>query len=311
MRILAIRFSGLGDIVMLLSTFEKLKDRYKGSSITLLCDRSNASLDSLACGLIDEVVGVDRGLFRAKSLKAIGEVWRLYRFLKRKRFDMVIDFQNFGETALMTYLANAPIKRGAPKKQKYHYAYNHIVPRDERGHRSQFFHRIAGVDDSLHYPRLCLDEEAKAYKEKLLGQLDPSKPILGLNIGSTQESRRWSEKKFLEVARHFKNSHNVMVFIGPLEQKFVPLFEEFLVVKDTSLSQLAGALSCCDRLLSNDTGPAHMAAALGVEVITLFSTGTDENVGVLSDRKHFLRRNPIDSIALKEVISILQKPSLS
>ncbi len=309
-KILAIRFSGLGDIVMLLATLQKLKAK-EPCRIILLCDCANAGVAKLSCGLIDEVFCIDRSLFRAKSFKAFKEIVRLFRFLQSQTFDEVIDFQNFGETATISFFAKAKQKRGAPKKPKYHFGYTHIVPRDERGHRSQFFHSIAGVEDSLVYPKLCLNKEAKDYAKRLVSKLDVTKTTIGLNIGSTQESRRWSEKRFLELGQRLKSRANVLVFIGPKEKRFAPLFEEFVVVQNTSISQLAGALSLCDLLVTNDTGPAHIAAALGVKTCTLFSTGTDENVGALTRNKTFIRKNPINSIEVEEVLSILQKTLLS
>ena len=56
MRILAIRYSGLGDVVMLLQTLKKLKDKYENCHITLLTDKSNSSLKDISCGLIDEII---------------------------------------------------------------------------------------------------------------------------------------------------------------------------------------------------------------------------------------------------------------
>ncbi|MDD3324704.1 MAG: hypothetical protein PHN38_06255 [Sulfurospirillaceae bacterium] len=149
MRILAIRFSGMGDIVMLLQTFEKLKQKYENAHITLLCDSANSDIAKNSGGLIDEVFCVNRSVFRKKKfLGMLKEIFRLFA-LRKESYDLIIDFQNFGETAFITHICKAKEKRGAPKKKNKETAYTTIVPRDESGHRSQFFSRIAGVDDSL------------------------------------------------------------------------------------------------------------------------------------------------------------------
>ena len=67
MRILAIRYSGLGDVVMLLQTLEKLKNKYENCHITLLTDKSNISLKDISCGMIDEVISLDRSVFRKRK----------------------------------------------------------------------------------------------------------------------------------------------------------------------------------------------------------------------------------------------------
>ena len=175
MEILAIRFSGMGDIVMLLQTFQKLKQKYANARITLLCDSANVDIAKNSGGLIDEVVTLDRGVFKAKKFWAIlKEITQLF-VLRKKQFDLIIDFQNFGETALITNLCKAQEKRGAPKKKNKEYAYTTIVPRDESGHRSQFFSRIAGVDDSLDFSKMVLSETAKTYSTLMKTKLNLNK----------------------------------------------------------------------------------------------------------------------------------------
>ena len=67
------------------------------------------------------------------------------------------------------------------------------------------------------------------------------------------------------------------------------------------LIKLSGAISLCDVLITNDTGPAHLAAALEVPTLTLFSTGEDYNVGALIDKKEFIKNIDINEITVEEV----------
>ena len=79
MRILAIRYSGLGDVVMLLQTLEKLKNKYENCHITLLTDKSNISLKDISCGMIDEVISLDRSVFRKrKYFLSLVEIVKLF-----------------------------------------------------------------------------------------------------------------------------------------------------------------------------------------------------------------------------------------
>jgi heptosyltransferase I len=306
MRILAIRYSGLGDVVMLLQTFKKLKNKYENCHITLLTDKSNSSLKDISCGLIDEVVSIDRGVFKKrKYFLSLIEVFKLF-FKIRKKFDMTIDFQNFGETATITYLSNAKIKLGAPKKDKYNYGYTEIIKRSDHNHRSQLFSRIAKVDDNLDYSKLCLNNEAIKFKEEIKKQLDKSKKTIGLNIGSTQENRRWNEINFSKLNDILKIDYNVLIFIGPSEKTYKYAFKEgSFFIEDINLIRLSGAISLCDVLITNDTGPAHLAAALDVPTLTLFSTGEDYNVGALISKKEFIRKEKINDITIEEIIEKL------
>lgn len=306
MRILAIRYSGLGDVVMLLQTLEKLKNKYENCHITLLTDKSNISLKDISCGMIDEVISLDRSVFRKrKYFLSLVEIVKLFPKI-RKQFDMTIDFQNFGETATLTYFTNAKIKLGSPKKDKYNYGYTEIIKRSDHNHRSQLFSRIAKVNDNLDYSKLCLNNEAINFKEQLNKQLDKSKKTIGLNIGSTQDSRRWNEDNFSKLNDILKADYNILIFIGPYEKAYKYAFkEDSFFIEDINLIKLSGAISICDCFISNDTGPVHIAAALQISTLTLFSTGNDFNVGALSNKKQSIKNVNINKITVNEVIEKL------
>ena len=306
MRILAIRYSGLGDVVMLLQTLEKLKNKYENCHITLLTDKSNISLKDISCGMIDEVISLDRSVFRKrKYFLSLVEIVKLFPKI-RKQFDMTIDFQNFGETATLTYFTNAKIKLGSPKKDKYNYGYTEIIKRSDHNHRSQLFSRIAKVNDNLDYSKLCLNNEAINFKEQLKNQIDKNKKTIGLNIGSTQDSRRWNENNFSKLNDILKTEYNVLIFIGPYEKAYKYAFkEDSFFIEDINLIKLSGAISICDCFISNDTGPVHIAAALQISTLTLFSTGNDFNVGALSNKKQSIKNVNINKITVNEVIEKL------
>ena len=306
MRILAIRYSGLGDVVMLLQTLEKLKNKYENCHITLLTDKSNISLKDISCGMIDEVISLDRSVFKKrKYFLSLVEIVKLFPKI-RKQFDMTIDFQNFGETATLTYLTNAKIKLGSPKKDKYNYGYTEIIKRSDHNHRSQLFSRIAKVNDNLDYSKLCLNNEAINFKEQLKNQIDKNKKTIGLNIGSTQDSRRWNENNFSKLNDILKANYNILIFIGPCEKAYKYAFkEDSFFIEDINLIKLSGAISICDCFISNDTGPVHIAAALQISTLTLFSTGNDFNVGALSNKKQSIKNVNINKITVNEVIEKL------
>lgn len=301
--ILVIRYSGLGDVVMLLQTLKKLKEKYNNPTITLLTNSSNSGILENTCDVIDYIIPINRKVFKEKKIwQLLKEVKNLFFNIRKKHYDMLIDFQNFGETATISYLAKADIKIGAPKKEKYNYGYTKLVLRDHSGHRSQFFSRIAGVSDKLDFSKLCLEKNGEKYKSILLKKLNSDKKTIGLNIGSTQESRRWSEKNFYKLAKELESKFNILVFIGPAEKKYESTFEGMHIVKDTSLNELCGAIDICDYFVTNDTGPAHIAAGFDISTLTLFSTGNDENVGALVSKKLSIQKDNINDIKLNEVL---------
>ncbi|BAF70553.1 glycosyltransferase family 9 protein [Nitratiruptor sp. SB155-2] len=296
MNILAIRYSGLGDIVMLLPTLKAIKKRYPDSKITLLCDKANAKIKDLSCGIIDEVIEIDRNAFRQKKFFSIvKELKKLFSLCGK--YDVVYDFQSFGETAIIAWIVGAKERIGALKKEKYRKFYTTIRPYDTTVHRSKHFARIAEVEMEG-TPEVCIPKNVT-----LSLSLQSSKKTIGLNIGSTQESRRWSEENFKKLGEYFLPHYNVMVFFGPAEKRFLSSFDDrFIKIYDQDLVHLAFAIKQCDLFISNDTGPVHLAAALNVPTVTLFSTGDDWQVGCMNEKKEFIRKNPINAITIEEVI---------
>lgn len=308
MQILAIRFSGLGDIVMLTGVFAELKRQHPGCHVTLLTDVVNAGICSETGGVIDDVITVNRRPFRQrKLLVAFGELYRVLKAVRQQRYDLVLDFQNFGETGFLTRMAHARQTIGAPKKAKYAKPYDVVVPVRESGHRIEQFARIAQLERRIYPPKLQLSAEGCDYAANWIAKRPTGVPVVGLNIGSTQENRRWHHEQFAALAQRLKGVAEVMVFAGPSEEQYLPTFSGLThVVSSVTLPQLSGALSCCDVVVSNDTGPAHMAGALNVPLVTLFSTGDDDEVGAACQQKRFIKRIPINDITVDEVLEQIQ-----
>src|SRR3989449_10581265 len=112
MKILAIRFARLGDTVLLLPALSLLKRAFPDARLTLLTGHRCAPVAEM-CPAIDEVLTVDRLEMRdGPLLEALRDIQRLVRDLRRRRFDLVIDFHSFRETNLLTWLSGAPVRIG-------------------------------------------------------------------------------------------------------------------------------------------------------------------------------------------------------
>src|SRR6185369_5679286 len=100
MRVLAIRFARLGDVILLLPALASLKERFPDSELTLLTGHRCAPIAKL-CPAIDHVIEVDRVAMRDGPVwRALRQMARLVRDVKRRRFDLVVDFHSFRETNL-------------------------------------------------------------------------------------------------------------------------------------------------------------------------------------------------------------------
>ena len=288
-RFLLIRWSGMGDVVMTLPAVRWLRNRFDSCHITYLTDAAFAKIIEHS-GYVDTIETIDRrGFIRSRSFlpslfSLFGIIWRL----RRTRFDFAFDLQGFGETALLAYLSGAPVRIGR-YKESFLRKRIYTLPIDAdwgRDHRSLFFLRAVtgpfGINPSTATERPILSKTVSEKKDAL-------SPRIGLNIGASTESRRWSEQNFFQLARRLtQRGYTVRFFLGPQETAMIETVKEICmntrweVSVQSQIEPLMQALSECAVLVSNDTGPGHLAAALDVPVVTLYSTGSPENVGPMA-----------------------------
>lgn len=295
-RFLIIRWSGMGDVVMSLPAVCWLRNRFENAHITYLTDAAFAEIiETSEC--VDTIETFDckgfsrPGAFIPSLLSLIPVLWRLHR----GRFDYAFDLQGFGETALLAYLSGAKVRIGRSTESFLRKKiYTDPIHADwGLDHRSLFFLRaVAGafgpnLPDVVAPPKLSVRFPDNPLREGLL---------VGLNIGASTESRRWSEQHFFELARRLaERKYKIRFFIGPQETFLMETVKKackrngWELFSQIEMAQLIEALCECALLVSNDTGPGHLAAALEVPVITLYSTGNPENVGPLAIRTRWFR----------------------
>jgi heptosyltransferase-2 len=178
--------------------------------------------------------------------------------------------------------------------------------------------------------------EVEAARQRF--QLAPDRRWLGLNAGAEYgPAKRWPIERFIEVAREVAAwpGWGIVLFGGQGDLSITQAVETAFhpppanlrnLAGQTSLRELCAALRCCEVLLTNDTGPMHVAAAVGTPVVALFGSTSPEltGPGLPGDPRHqilrarvpcapcFLRECPIDSrcmsaLSVGEVIEALRR----
>ncbi|MBS3902764.1 MAG: lipopolysaccharide heptosyltransferase II [Anaplasmataceae bacterium] len=180
-----------------------------------------------------------------------------------------------------------------------------------------------GIRSQGLFPKLYLREQEVVEARKLLkdfGVNSPETPLIGINPGAAYGSAKcWLPERFREVAvRLLKETKAMILFFG--DRSGVPLVKE--ICRDlpgrvinlagiTSLRELMALVDLCDVLLTNDSGPMHIADALNTEVVAIFGS-TDPKVtgpyrkGVVINKQVqcspcFKRTCPIDFRCMKEI----------
>jgi len=191
----------------------------------------------------------------------------------------------------------------------------------EYSHQLHHYLRIVaatGASSAPLPPRLAVGAEEQRAASLDVNPGGPGQPVVGLNAGAEYgPAKRWPVERFAEAANrlHAATGCRFLVFGGPadvviagqLSQRITPAPVSVLAGR-TTLRQLMARLACCDVLVTNDTGPMHVAAALGVPVVVPFGSTSPEltGPGVPGDPRHallrgdaacapcFLRQCPVD-----------------
>ncbi len=286
-RIALVKLWGIGNLAMILPYVRAVRSRFpKAEIVFLTLDRNRALVEG--CTGVDRVFTVaDQGLWRP-----LLDMLRLIVRLRRQRVDLYLDFEQFLRvTGIWARLGGVRQAIGFDTPHQHRALLYHArVPyRDDR-HMSEVFGdivRSAGVV-ALHLPPFVVPrrpDAARRARELLAGA--GSRPWIVLHPGSGDNfpGRRWPVERFARAACDLHaRIGGMMVLTGTKEERAVlealrqPLQQHGVPVLDlcgvADVCTLVELLSSCDLLISNDTGPVHLASAVGTPVVALYGPNT-------------------------------------
>ena len=277
--ILLIRLSSLGDIVLTSPAIRAVRQHFPNAHISMLVATQSADVVTENPHL-DEVIAFDRNA----TDKDTGEMRRVVKRLRGRRFDLAIDFQRKFRTSLLAYLSGAKCRVG------YHAPGGFLctvrVPDRVNKHAiDRYFDLLHAVDIPATDRRLELfiSEADRVFAaEALMAQgVQADRLKVGLFPGAGWKLREWMPERFAQigdlVAKHF--DAQVLLFGGPAEKELVNHVSSLMTATPVlfagsmRIRQFAALVGRCDLFISNDTGPMHVAAAMQTPTIALFGPG--------------------------------------
>ena len=286
-RILVIRRRYLGDIVLLGSIFRNLRLHWPQARLTALVEAPYTEVLALN-------PDVDAVLPLPRSGAGLGAWWRALRALRAGRFTHVFNLDNVPKAAWLSLWTGAPFRAGLfyelPHRLTWLYTRCAIDPpaEHEQNPISEYYLTIlatAGVPIATREIRLVPREADLAFVRELLGRLfrptDPSPTrFLLVHPGSRSPFRLWPAERFGEVCRRVRTElgARVVVTAGPGEERILDAIRlsagrDLLVIdRPLSVTQFAALAAQADAMLCHDSGPMHVAAAVGTPVIALFGS---------------------------------------
>ena len=276
----------------------------------MLAKRAVAELFSAAPELSRVVVYDDKGPHAGLSGK-----WSLAGTLRRHDFDLAVLFQNAFEAAFLAWLAGIPQRYGYATDGRVFFLTTPVaVPSRSRGvHQVEYYWNLLkplGLSGGASSPTLCVTaDESRQVDVRLAGaEVGLSDIVIGINPGSTYGSaKRWLPERFAEVAQRLaerlgqdENAQVVVVILGArgeesLGKDIAARINRRSVVLSgaTTIRELMAVVKRCRLLITNDTGPMHIAAACGVPVVAVFGP-TDSHTTAPYGQERSIVREAVD-----------------
>lgn len=285
-RILIVRLSSMGDIILTLPVIEALKKELPRSKIFFLCKKKYKSL-LLDHPHIDQVIEFDP----QKNHKGIYGFWRLTKELKELKFDLILDLHSNLRSFFIRNLSRAKLKIKYNKRWIARVLLVYLKPFEIKSkHTLNCYMKSLqklGIKSESRTLRFYLNEEDRVWANGFLSEngWDGRKILLGIAPGARWETKSWNKERFARVAEILSLKFPLdVVLLGDetdtntIEWIFEDLSGNELSTKNLKiikaiglpLSKVAGLFKKCDVLVTNDSGLMHLASFLKVPVVAIF-----------------------------------------
>lgn len=298
-RILIVKPSSLGDIATALPLLCDLRALYPHAQIDWLIAPAFADLVR-GHDAVHELLFFDRSSAGSGGWRGrLGRLWRLQRLLKTKRYDLVVDAQGLLRSGLLARWTGAPVRVGfgwAREGSVYLYTHWSQLPPPPQ----LAVVRMRSLMGPLGGPPRPAEFRVPISAAALAGvrrRLPANAGRLAAVIpGARWDSKRWSEDGFSEIARRLANAGFGILLIGSTsEEHLCAMIAERAapaavnLAGHTTLAEMIAALSVCDIVIGNDSGPLHVAAALGRPLVGLYGPTDPLDVGPWGQLDHVLK----------------------
>jgi heptosyltransferase-2 len=293
-RILLVRLSALGDVVLATPAARALRKRFPEAEIDWL-------VESPYLPLIEANPHVHAFAYEKHGRHAGSRGWlALRRELAQRGYDLVVDLQAKPKTRLLRGVGRESL---ALRKRSFGETLLALLGRDpplERAHAVDLYLEALapiGVEPDGRALELHLSERMKAEAEPVL----PQGRRVAIAPGARWATKRWPIERFAQVAAALHESGLQPLLIGgPGEAEQMARIRAALPAgvraPDTtglSIGGLAAAIGACELMVAGDSGPAHLASALGVPLVAIFGPTSPRRWGPVSERAAVVRL-PLD-----------------
>ena len=314
MNILIVKLSAIGDVIHTLPALNAVRRRYPDAHITWLVEEAAADIVA-GHRALDRVIvsGRKRWMAQLKTRarwQAVAEMRTFWRDLRDTRYDIVIDFQSLLKSGLLVGLARGRRKIGFDRgmqhqEHSYLFLNERVPPVDMEVHaltRGLMLLEVLGIHTREAIYHVPVGDVDRRRVQAILSDanVDGSRPLVAINPVALWETKLWRNERFARVADDLiRDDHVDVVFTGgPDDRAVVAAIMDMMtesaanLAGRTNLKQLAALYRRSAALITTDTGPMHLAAAVGTPVVALFGPTAPWRTGPFGEGHQVVRAAP-------------------
>ncbi len=289
--ILLVKLCCLGDSVLALPALKSLREKHSGARIDIICSNRNATIFERSALFNAVYVLPVSGLHGWREFARIVTLIGLFRTLIKNCYDVLVDLDIYYRfTSVFGLLPSVQVVAGFRSKGLFDRSFFFDIKATRINNKPEwflFYDLISflgvSVTDTASFPVLRVAEIENISSQKIVDDIrSRTSNIVCLIIGSSNnwKEKRWPSSLFVKLISLLKKEINAgFILIGTVDER--NLAEDILALTDyrsdilnlvgkTTVAQLISLFSNIDLAVSNDTGPMHLAAALGVPTVGLF-----------------------------------------
>lgn len=301
--VLIIKPSSFGDIIHALPVASRIRQSFPGANISWLVNSQYGRLlEHNPC--VDRVIPFHRHLWRKTGTlpKALISFAGLCRELRKARFDTVLDLQGLFRSGFFTALTGAAARAGfATARERAPVFYNRkvAVPPGDLHAVDRYLlvaDALGCTEGKVAFP-VGIGKSEERWAANLFSG-EPHSTVVGLAPSARWETKRWPAEYFSGLGDTLSSKGRTVAVVGGPAGEGANVVELMKGRKIAALGiadplKLAALLKRLDVLVTNDSGPMHLAAAVGTPVVALFGPTNPRRTGPYGDR-HTVICAPVD-----------------
>lgn len=296
-KILVIKPAAIGDVLLSTPVVENLRHNFPDADIVFLTQKFCKEVLT-GNPFIDRVLTYDLSLDSG---------YCLLRNIRKQKYDLVIDLFGNPRTALITFTSRAKYRVGYRFRMRS-YAYDiKVKPKGGEIHNVDFnldSLRSLGLEIINRQPKLYINHVHNEFADELFTSNGlKGTDVIGINPCGSWETKVWYLEKFAQLINKFGGNYKFLLFWGygkelekAKELKNMAGGSNVYLIPEVDLKYSGALMKKCRLFLTNDTGPMHIASALGVNVAAIFGPTNPVLQGPLNENSVVIRNEALDCL---------------